>query len=88
MHYEIVYHIYGLIVLANSLRVFFLPSPPNMSQHLVIVDDTSPDIQYHGPWFEVQNTQLNTGSLGPPFENTLHGVNVSATMSFSFNGMS
>ena len=78
----------GLIVLAISLHKFFLPSPLNMSQRLVLVDDTSPDIQYYGPWFKVQNTQLDTDDLGPPFENTLHGVNVSANMSFSFSGMS
>ena len=59
-----------------------------MSQRLILVDDTSPDIQYYGPWFEVQNTQLDTGNWGSPFENTLHGVNVSASMSFSFSGMS
>ena len=54
----------------------------------VLIDDTSPDIQYFGPWFEVQNTQLNTGTFGPPFQNTLHGVNVSANFSFPFSGMS
>lgn len=51
---------------------------------LVVVDDTNPNIQYSGPWFSVQNTQSNTGDFGPPFENTLHGVNVSAIFSFLF----
>ena len=46
------------------------------------------DIQYSGPWFAAQNTQLNTGTNGPPFENTLHGVNLNASFSYSFSGMS
>ena len=54
----------------------------------VLIDDTSPNIQYSGPWFEVKNTQINTGTFGPPFQNTLHGVNVSANFSFPFSGMS
>ncbi|KAF8808416.1 hypothetical protein BYT27DRAFT_7096793 [Phlegmacium glaucopus] len=57
-----------------------------MSQRQVIVDDTNPDIQYSGPWFLVQNTQLNTGNFGTPFQNTLHGVNVDANFSYAFNG--
>jgi hypothetical protein len=54
----------------------------------VLIDDTNPSIQYSGPWFEVNNTQLNTGVFGPPFQNTLHGVNISANFSFPFSGMS
>ena len=54
---------------------------------LVLVDDTDPSIQYSGPWFEVQHTEGNLGDFGPPFENTLHGVNVNATFSYSFSGM-
>ena len=54
----------------------------------VLVDDTNPNIQYSGPWFTAQNTQLNTGNLGPPFQNSLHGVNVNASFSYSFSGMS
>ncbi|KAF8808393.1 hypothetical protein BYT27DRAFT_7337775 [Phlegmacium glaucopus] len=59
-----------------------------MSQRLVLVDDTNPNIQYSGPWFSTQNTQLNTGDFGTPFQNTLHGVNVDANFSYSFNGSS
>ena len=54
----------------------------------VLIDDTNPSIQYFGPWFEVENTQINTGAFGPPFQNTLHGVTVDANFSFPFNGMS
>ena len=56
-----------------------------MSQ--VLVDDTNPGIQYSGPWFIAQDTQLNTGTNGPPYQNTLHGVNVNASFSYSFSGM-
>ena len=53
----------------------------------VLVDDTNPNIQYSGPWFTAQNSQLNIGNNGPPFQNTLHGVNVNASFSYSFSGM-
>lgn len=59
---------------------------------LVLVDDTDPSIQYSGPWFKAQDTDVGiTGTNfeedGPPFENTLHGVNVNASFSYSFSGM-
>ena len=54
----------------------------------VVIDDTDPSIQYSGHWFEVNNTQIDTGVMGPPFQNTLHGVNVNANFSFNFSGMS
>ena len=56
--------------------------------HLVLIDDMNPSIQYSGPWFEVNNTQIDTGWNGLPFKNILHGVNVTANFSFSFSGMS
>jgi hypothetical protein len=59
-----------------------------MSRPIVIIDDTDPRIQYSGPWFEVDNTQITTGTFGPPFQNTLHGVTVNANFSFPFTGMS
>jgi hypothetical protein len=55
---------------------------------LVVIDDTDSSIQYSGPWFEVNNTQIDTGFNGLPFQNTLHGVNVTASFSFNFSGMS
>ena len=58
-----------------------------MSNRLVLVDDTNPNIQYTGPWFIAQNTQLDIGNEGPPFQNTLHGVNINASFSYSFSGM-
>ena len=59
-----------------------------MVPRFVIIDDTNSSIQYSGPWFEVNNTQIETGFNGPPFQNTLHGVNVTANFSFQFSGMS
>ena len=58
-----------------------------MSSPLILIDDTNSTIQYSGPWFEVENTQINTGAFGPPFQNTLHGVTVNANFSFPFSGM-
>ena len=56
---------------------------------IIIVDDTNTNIQYSGPWFiTAQNSQLNIGTNGPPFQNTLHGVNVNASLSYSFSGAS
>ena len=54
---------------------------------LVLIDDTNSSIQYSGPWFEVENTQINTGDFGPPFQNTLHGVTANANFSFPFSGI-
>ena len=62
-----------------------------MSSPLVIIDDMSPSIQYSGPWFEfnVPATLAQTSdiALGNPFQNTLHGVNVTAILFFPFSGM-
>ena len=60
-----------------------------MSNTFVLVDDTDPDIQYTGPWSTAQNTQLNAGTNGPPYQNTLHVSNVNnASFSYSFSGTS
>ena len=59
-----------------------------MSDRLVLVDDTNTNINYDGPWFTAQNTQLNTGTNGPPYQNTLHGVKANASFSYFFSGMS
>jgi hypothetical protein len=57
----------------------------------VFIDDTNANIQYSGPWFPVETQDddnvTQAGVMGPPFQNTLHGVNVSASFSFSFDGM-
>ena len=66
----------------------FNSSVRNMSNRLVVVDDTDPNIQYSGPWFTAQNSQLTTGNFGPPFQSTLHGVSNNASFSYSFSGMS
>lgn len=53
----------------------------------IIVDDVDPSIQYTGSWFSTQGTLgLGNASDGPPYENTLHGANSSASLSFAFNG--
>ena len=59
-----------------------------MSSPFIIIDDTNSSIQYSGPWFEIKNTQVNTGSYGRPFLDSLHGVNVTAYFSFHFSGIS
>ena len=59
-----------------------------MSSPFVLIDDTNSSIQYSGSWFEIKNTQINTGSYGRPFQDTLHGVNVTAYFSFPFSGIS
>jgi hypothetical protein len=61
----------------------------------VIIDDTDPtgSIQYSGPWFGASdnNAELQLGTestnYGAPFNNTLHGVNANASLSFNFSGM-
>ena len=69
-----------------------------MSSPLVIIDDTSSSIQYSGdksgPWFELDgigDTRIISNTSNPesgePFQYTLHGVNVTASFSFPFNGM-
>ena len=59
-----------------------------MSSPFVVIDDTNSEssIQYFGPWFKFLTTQDDTLSYGSPFENTLHGVNVTAYFSFPFSG--
>ena len=59
-----------------------------------MIDDTNPSIQYSGPstssWFEAtsNNAQFKIGTnFGAPFQDTLHGVNVNASLSFNFSGM-
>ena len=58
-----------------------------MSSPFVLIDDTNSSIHYSGPWFEVENAQTDTGSYGRPFQDTLHGVNVTAYFSFPFSGI-
>jgi hypothetical protein len=74
----------------GGLALVYPPSDShNRMSKLIIIDDTNTNIQYSGPWFITsQNSQLNIGNLGPPFQNTLHGVNNNANFSYSFSGMS
>ena len=59
-----------------------------MASRLVLVDDTDPNIQYSDSWALAQNTQLSTGTNGPPYQNTLHGTAANhSSFSYSFNGM-
>jgi hypothetical protein len=51
------------------------------------VDDVDSQIQYTGPWFPDQGgSQDSVGNFGPPYQNTLHGTNSSASLSFPFHG--
>ena len=74
--------------------VSLLSSQSQVMARLVMVDDMDPSIQYSGgesgPWtgYEVNNTLNDLGFRGTPFQKTLHGVNVSASFTFPFNGMS
>ena len=43
---------------------------------LVLIDDTNPSIQYSGPWFEVENTQINTHLEKPICTNMHHGSKI------------
>lgn len=52
----------------------------------IIVDNVDPSIQYIGPWFLDQGSETNVGNFGPPYQNTLHGVQANASFSFAFNG--
>ncbi|KIM42020.1 hypothetical protein M413DRAFT_410625 [Hebeloma cylindrosporum] len=51
----------------------------------IAVDDTSPVISYQGPWTEGAPT---TTQLGRPFNDTLHELTGSGSLSFSFTGSS
>ncbi|KDR71379.1 hypothetical protein GALMADRAFT_144059 [Galerina marginata CBS 339.88] len=51
----------------------------------IVVDDTDPTIHYNGPWF-LATGATNNSVYGKPFGNTLHGVNVNASFSYTFRG--
>jgi hypothetical protein len=57
---------------------------------MILIDDTDTNIQYYpsGSWTTARNTQLDIGNHGPPYQNTLHGANANASLSYSFSGMS
>ena len=57
------------------------------SSRLILVDDTDPNIRYNGSWAIAQNTQLSTGTNGPPYSGTLHGISSNGSLSYPFNGM-
>ncbi|KAF9561097.1 hypothetical protein CPC08DRAFT_664780 [Agrocybe pediades] len=62
-----------------------------MSQSVrqVVVDDDDPGIVYVGPWFlDATGSQNAVGNFGPPYHETLHGTNSSASLSYSFTGTS
>jgi len=52
----------------------------------IIVDDTDLNIQYAGLWFQTRGSLDNLGTFGPPFESTLHGVNLNASLTYAFSG--
>jgi hypothetical protein len=54
----------------------------------IIVDDVDPSIQYipSESWYPIQGSRDSLGNFGPPYQSTLHGVNVNASLSYAFNG--
>ncbi|CAA7269979.1 unnamed protein product [Cyclocybe aegerita] len=52
----------------------------------VVVDDTSPDISYSGPWFQDQGSQNTIGFAGFAYKSTLHGTKSNASLSLPFSG--
>lgn len=89
--------LYGRISMQLLVRTYYYAKdlcslstviPSQVMPRFVVIDDTNSNIQYSGPWFEVNDSQTTTGVLGAPFQNTLHGVDVSASFSFPFSGMS
>jgi hypothetical protein len=58
-----------------------------MAPRRIIVDDVDPSIQYIGPWYpDHGGSRDSAGHYGPPYQDTLHGVNSNATLSYAFNG--
>ncbi|PPR02067.1 hypothetical protein CVT24_011166 [Panaeolus cyanescens] len=58
------------------------------STRTVLVDDTSPLIQYGPSWFFDDSGSQDTpvGNLGPVFNKTLHGTTTSTSFTFEYNG--
>jgi len=55
----------------------------------IVVDDTSPEINYIGDsWFSQNGNPISTQDTGFPYENTLHGTNTNASLTFDFSGES
>ncbi|KAJ2930042.1 hypothetical protein H1R20_g7068, partial [Candolleomyces eurysporus] len=55
----------------------------------VVVDDTDAAIVYEGPWTATDGAKYaNSGNFGKPYNNTLHGINATGSLSFSFQGSS
>jgi len=60
-----------------------------MATRRVVVDDIDSGIKYRGSWFQAngQNDNLdNIGNFGRPFKGTSHGVNETASLSYTFTG--
>ena len=58
-----------------------------MAQRMIVVDDTSPSINYVGSWFLNQGSLDATGVFGPSYNHTLHGINANGSFSFPFQGV-
>ncbi|KDR76180.1 hypothetical protein GALMADRAFT_139913 [Galerina marginata CBS 339.88] len=52
----------------------------------IIVDDTDPNINYSGPWFQDRGSLDDIEHGGPPWNSTVHGVNANASLSYNFTG--
>ncbi|KAF9053161.1 hypothetical protein BJ165DRAFT_1445948 [Panaeolus papilionaceus] len=56
---------------------------------MILVDDTSPLIQYDGAWFtDTTGSQDTQGNYGPVFNKTLHRTVANTTFSFAYTGTS
>ncbi|KAF9053159.1 hypothetical protein BJ165DRAFT_1523884 [Panaeolus papilionaceus] len=53
----------------------------------IMVDDSSPLIQYHGEWFTENTTSMDTrGNYGGIYNTTQHGTLHNASLTFHYNG--
>lgn len=57
-----------------------------MSLHRIIVDDTSPSIQYSSGWTD-RVLSISISSDGPALFNTAHAASNAQNFTFVFNGM-
>ncbi|KAF6761830.1 hypothetical protein DFP72DRAFT_842664 [Ephemerocybe angulata] len=58
-----------------------------MSGRWIVVDDTDPQFSYNGPWQLTSGSKYDAqGNWGKTFNNSLHGLGSSGSLSFTFKG--